>query len=264
MNPTVAEMFGLSTSYIDANVPSNQRHQCIVGAELEIESVKATNHHWFENNNVQITSDGSLRNHGKEFLLPPATVTRSIELFNGVHHRDNLALGPDPFTFRTSIHVHVNMMYSKTYQVRNFMLLYSILEPLVFGYVAKERMNNIHCVPLTYTNLPSWYHAPLDILVAKWHKYTALNLLPLRELGTVELRHLEGTNNPEIYTGWLLFIEKLWLVSHTLPSINADILMHPVVIEALAQDVKAIFRARGRLIPYDYRDNLLDVKLSLI
>jgi len=43
-----------------------------------------------------------------------------------------------------------------------------------------------------------------------WQKYTALNLIPLRDRGTLEFRHLEGTCDVERITAWINIISSMF------------------------------------------------------
>lgn len=107
----------------------------------------------FWRGDIGLVHDGSLRNGGIEFITRPVTFNEAIKLFSTLH--DGLKLGPEPYTVRTSTHVHVNMCNMTLDQCKHMMLLYALLEPVFFAAVKPERQFNIHCVPLNYTMLPS-------------------------------------------------------------------------------------------------------------
>lgn len=260
---TVQELFGLSDSFLACHSVARKK-EFICGAELEVEDVRDYHSARLEDNGVGITEDGSLRNNGKEFLLAPSYLQSSVEKFKYTHN--HIRVGTEPFSARTSVHVHVNCMYSTVEQVRTLLLLYAIFEPLAFAYAGTERKNNIHCMPLNSTYMPNTYHKPLPDLIEGWHKYTAFNLLPLRELGTVEFRHLGGTADTVRYEEWLKFICTLWTAAHEIGSLTKEHLTDLVYLRKLRDQLMTVDFINNCLErpSYDLEDNLLDVKLAYI
>lgn len=179
------------------------------GTEYEIEDVADWNYNgdWVGKYGISSEEDHSLRNSGKEFKTKPLTFQDSLDCFEALH--SNLSLGSDPYSERTSTHVHMNMGHFTEEQVKQLLLTYALYEPLFFSYVGMSRQESIFCVPLSYTSLPNHYAKPLAYLYEKWHKYTAFNLLPLHSFGTVEFRHLGGTGDFFKYERWLTAIKNL-------------------------------------------------------
>lgn len=260
---TIQELYGLSEGFLLCHSVTKKK-EFICGAELEIEDVRDYHAGHLEDNGVSVTEDGSLRNNGKEFLLAPSYLLSSVEKFKYTHAK--IKLGPNPFSARTSVHVHVNCMYSTVEQVRTLLLLYAIFEPLTFAYAGTERKNNIHCMPLNSTYMPNKYGNPIPDLVEGWHKYTAFNLCPLRELGTVEFRHLGGTADPVRYEEWLKFISTLWNAAHEIGSLTKEHLTDLVYLRKLCDQLMTVGFVNNCLErpSYDLEDNLLDVKLAYI
>lgn len=266
-------MYGLSSGYLQESLirqnkpPGFEQTEFICGAELEVEGVVDFHSARMIEKNIGVTDDGSLRNNGREFLLPPATLEDSVELFKFTHQCLFFDEDSEPFSERTSVHVHVNCMFSSSQQIKNLLFLYAIFEPLAFAFAGQERADNIHCVPLNNTVMPSNYSLSLESLVDRWHKYTAFNLLPLRELGTVEFRHLGGTNDPVRYAAWLKFIKTLWVAAHKMEPVDKKMLLKPeAALAPLCSELMTpefITNCLNR--PY-YRleDNLLDVKLAFL
>lgn len=260
---TIQTQFGLNNLFL-ARRGLETTTDFVAGAELEIEAVLDYSHSFMEDNSIVAETDGSLRNNGREFLLPPSYKDDLVALFKGVHGA--IDLGDDPFSVRTSTHVHVNCMNSNENQVKTLLFLYAIFEPLAFAYVGEERKNNIHCMPLWSTHMPNYYGSSLDSVVERWHKYTAFNLLPLRDLGTVEFRHLGGTANPERFAAWLDFIKTLWDNAQKVDRVTKT---HLTDIQWLrdiqAQLLTPVFVANCLERPqFILEDNLLDVKLAFI
>lgn len=176
-----------------------------VGCEFEIENILD---HGCVGDIVGITEDGSLRNNGHEYITKPITVNDAISQFKWLH--DNLRYGDQAFTERTSIHVHVNCCNLFPQEVRNIVLLYALFEESFFAMVDQQRRNNIHCVALTETFIPTLYKSSAQNMVARWHKYTALNLKPISSQGTMEFRHMQGHNDTQLFSDWLIVLENLF------------------------------------------------------
>lgn len=236
----------------------------ICGCEFEIESVKD----WNPQVGVvfHIENDHSLRNSGKEFKTKPSTFDQAIDAFKLLH--SNLSLGKDPFSERTSIHVHVNVRDLSLKEVRRFILVYALLEPLFFEFVGEKRKGSIYCVPLSYTYLPSLYKKSVPELLDKWNnnKYTAFNILPIRNFGTVEFRHLYGTNDQATFYTWLSAIKELYeYVLNVQPEIDiVDILSSGEYVSNIAKVAVPSLanKMSSSHIEYITKDSLIDVKLS--
>ena len=196
----ISEDFGISVATPLRDPISGFR----VGCEFEIEDIKS---HEQVSDFVSITNDGSLRNGGYEYITPAITVPEALTTFSKLHSL--LVYGNEPFTERTSIHVHVNCCNLTQLEVRGIVLLYALFEEAFFMMVDPSRRDNIHCVALTETHLPSIYRTGLSTWVSKWHKYTALNLKPLSTQGTIEFRHMHGHNEFVVFEAWILLLEKL-------------------------------------------------------
>ena len=247
--------------------------QFICGTEYEIESIKACTLDGFMSGekysdevpywmgDIGVMRDGSLRNGGLEFVTRPVTEERALELFTTLH--DNLSLGKDPFSARTSTHVHVNVASMTLEQVRHLTMLYALLEPVFFVH-AQGREHNIHCVPLSYTLLPQYYSAGISALIDRWSKYTAFNLLPIVNIGTVEFRHLGGTGDIKVYQRWLRLLRELWTFAMHEP-VDALYSMlkrgdNPMQIQNVV-----LPSANDIVIPSEaYKTTLIDVKLGFV
>ncbi|MDE3022294.1 MAG: hypothetical protein KGI54_10575 [Pseudomonadota bacterium] len=199
---TIASYYGFPTQE-----KYDAAKEAIVGIECEIEGLYGEQ--FFDG--FQTTKDGSLRHNGYEFISKPRSVTETVQIFKFLH--DNISLvdvAEGNFSRRTSTHVHMNCRSMDFKQIHKLIMLYALYEEVFFLMVDKERRGNIHCVPLTETYLPSIYSLHVPHLRDRWHKYTALNILPLSQQGTVEFRHLQGTNDPSLLLEWLTCLENLW------------------------------------------------------
>src|SRR3990167_2684205 len=124
IDPKFVESFIASNRIQLANPPfSFLDPKTHVGIEVEVENVS------YINPNIplcfwQITEDGSLRNHGKEFKTFPIPLQHAHvaleQLFQG--------LNPDiDFSHRTSIHVHMDIRGLTMSQLLGLLLTYTVL-----------------------------------------------------------------------------------------------------------------------------------------
>lgn len=200
--------------------------QFICGTEYEIESVQdvtipgyiglTEDVRWY--GDIGAMADHSLRNNGIEFVTRPVSFDRALTLFKEL--RKQVHLGENPYSHRTSTHVHVNVASMTLEQLKHFVLLYAITEPVFFDFAGDKRKHNIHCVPLQHTIMPIHYKKETQVLVdgGTWSKYTAFNLLPVTKQGTVEFRHLGGTGDFGVYQAWLTKIKQLWQFAMNAPT----------------------------------------------
>lgn len=174
----------------------------ICGIELEIENV--TDYHLSKIPSAwRVTEDHSLRNNGQEFISSPTEVGRLcedlLEFFSVTEFTE------DNYSDRTSTHVHVNVQDFTKEQLQSLLVVYALVEKVLFDFVGHHRAENLYCVPLNETMLLQDLKRTLDRVFigerSSWEKYTALNLKPIQTQGTVEFRHMHGTP----------VVEKLWL-----------------------------------------------------
>lgn len=263
---TIAEHYGLSSRILTLN-SSDAPNRFVAGAELEIECLTDIHTSALEENNIAVVSDGSLRANGKEFLLPPLYKENLVDAFKKVHACIQTAsIGEGPFSQRTSIHVHMNCLDWPFERVKALLFLYSIFEPLAFAYVGKKRQNNIHCVPLWNTTIANKYGRSLPELQGSWHKYTAFNLIPLGKYGTVEFRHLYGTNNSTIFDTWLSFIQTLQEAARAIELFNERLLLDLTFLREIQAQLltPAFIQNAQESIDFSLEENLIDIKLALL
>lgn len=176
----------------------------LLGIEIEVENMKNNvflDYYW------KAKADHSLRNNGLEFTSIPLRgnqVEHALRYLNERMCQDNK---PD-FSARTSVHVHLNVRDMSWKQIKSLVLLYSLFEKHFFNIAGTRRENSIFCVPLNRSTqlkaLPT-----LENGGYKWHKYNALNLGTILgdddvpTYGTIEFRHLYGTNNVELLMNWV-------------------------------------------------------------
>lgn len=235
----------------------------LAGIECEVESVRG-----LEGNvdSFIATNDGSLRNHGIEYISLPMTRDNLIPEFKKLHASMQHYNRDEAFSPRTSTHVHINCRTLTTEQLKNLMLFYALFEEVFFSMVDADRRHNIHCVPLTETYLPINYRKDIIAVVKNWHKYTAFNMLPIIKQGTVEFRHLQGTRDAGLLDEWLTCLQNLWEICQA-ETITAQNIVDERQIRQWFRDIFAHsprVMALEPAVPHMIRNSLLDVKFALI
>jgi len=273
---SVANQFGPGLIYQE--LATTNKFYC--GTEYEIESVKKLltiegivdifydESYWYDvgdthSDTVVIGAlrDHSLRNNGVEFLTKPITFDKALDTFTTL--QKHLTLGENPWSYRTSTHVHVNVASLSLDQLKHLVLLYALLEPVFWKYAGEKRKLNIHCVPLSFTLLPSQYNKSIGGLIGHWSKYSAFNLKPVLNQGTVEFRHLGGCGDFNTYKEWLSLLKDLWEFVYNKP---------PHWLEQMIKDGASPESIQAQVLPtsmgvaknLNFEDSLLDVKLSFI
>lgn len=209
----------------------------IMGLELEVERCDKTMEVYQQELSKlwDVKTDGSLRGrnngHGGgivgnafEFISKPAELKILIpelkEFFGKTKFSD------ENYSDRCSVHVHTNITNLTVHQVGTLFLTYSVVEDVLFKFVnhykvldprGKYRDTNIYCVPWNQcrynANMMQKMFSDVDYTFKQWQKYTALNILPSRTLGTVEWRHLHGTADMEKLELWLNLIGSIFKYS---------------------------------------------------
>lgn len=183
----------------------------LIGVEVEAENVIRINPNLHSPTLWAIKDDGSLRNHGREFVTPGVIPASAAEdslrfLFSEINQDID-------FSKRTSIHVHMDVRQLQFKQLLGLLFTYSVVENLLFQFVGNNRRNNIFCVPIIETSIMEKLSknpvASLTHISTHWHKYSALNLLPISRWGSIEFRHMPGTTNIMHIIQWIDLITSL-------------------------------------------------------
>lgn len=199
----------------------------LIGIEVEVENVRAIDPNvllccWVMEN------DGSLRNYGKEFKTVPIPARYSGLAFERLLKGLNKDID---FSKRTSIHVHQDVRGLTLRQVLGLVFTYTVVERLLFKFASPARLGSIYCVPLVHTDLFEDFQSEgqcygfLRHHRDNWPKYTALNLMNLGTLGTIEYRHMPGTSDIGKLLGWVDLISrlKIWVYRTKFEDILAQI-----------------------------------------
>jgi len=189
--------------------PTMPLHNQFIGVEVEVEGAAqttTTSPLW------NSKRDGSLRDGGKEFVFSRPLFNSEIkEALDNLQEAFNKY--PPTISERCSVHVHINVSDISTVELHRLLMLYLIFERTLVRY-HKDREDNIFAVPFYKAPM---YLSAIDALYKEdfdgihnifrtMNKYQALNLLTVREFGSIEFRHMGGTANMEDIYEWVKII----------------------------------------------------------
>ena len=259
----ITEIFGL-----EPRKAVDEASVALFGIECEIESVDRDNTSFLKLPGVSVQDDNSLRNYGVELVWKaPRTLADSLVIFEKIHQNLAFYNKDQRFSERTSTHVHMNVRNLTDEQALTLVHLYILFEECFFLHAEPSRRENIFCMPLTETHLPSIYnHHHIVEYFQRWSKYTALNLKRMGDLGTIEFRHLHGTDSVEELRGWLTTLENLFVLCQK-TEISLELLGDEAAVTKLADQLfshnKKYQLVRNNLFSF-IENSLIDLKLSFI
>lgn len=201
----------------------------LFGLEVEIERVQGAMEGWSsfvtEVFPWSLHGDGSLRNHGCEFISRAASYEDMRRMIPSLFLLIKKYSPNADFSWRTSIHVHMNVRDLTATQLMDMIILYLIFENSLFQYASASRKQSIFCVPLLESKgvlrkiLSLWdaahknkgpsFRSSIIDLQTVWEKYGSLGIFQLRNYGTLEFRHFPGTWDVKKILGWLGLIQQL-------------------------------------------------------
>jgi hypothetical protein len=162
-------------------------------------------------------ADGSLRN-GIEYVLKKPLFIKEVS--TALQYLNNYLKdqGSRPvFSFRTSVHVHLNVQSLTEDQLLNLIYTYSLLENVFMEYCGDSRKGNRFCLraqdadgyvdnvdKLFSQGVREIFRIPQNQI-----RYSSLNLEALLKYGSIEFRGLAGTLDEKRILVWCQAIDKL-------------------------------------------------------
>lgn len=177
----------------------------VAGIEIEVEGGP-----WPEDpiRNWRSIEDHSLRNNGREFVIHNP-VRRDAVRANLEVLKAALANAELSFSYRTSVHVHINVRDLTVREWCNFVALYTTLEELLSDEVGPSRAGNRFCLRMIDADVPlsnicsGLQSENLGLYINDDIKYAGMNLLATCRLGTLEFRSMEGNLDVDRITAWV-------------------------------------------------------------
>lgn len=158
--------------------------------------------------------DGSLRGafpiQRAEYVLRKPLPYKGVEKALNVLNKTQAAAKLN-FSFRTSCHVHMNVLNLNEVQITNTIYTYLLLEPVLFEYCGKERQGNRFCLRLSDAEFLMEYvreHIKKGFAFSTGIggdavRYAAINLAAIGRYGSLEFRGMRGTMDPQILLPWV-------------------------------------------------------------
>lgn len=170
----------------------------------------------------KIEDDGSLRGQfpterAEYVLKKPLDLQKAIDAvtkLREVQDANNAVLN---FSFRTSVHIHVNVQQLTFPQYLNMIYTYLLLEEPLVRYCGKERVGNRFCLRLQDAE------GLLDYLFMLFRqgygamrhingdavRYAAINVAATSKYGSLEFRSLKGNMDVPYITTWIMALDHL-------------------------------------------------------
>ena len=197
---TIAHLFGHKAQVRTYKQSSVFKSNRAIGVELEYENLAHHPEILAESNLWEIVEDGSLRmiadyTYSLELRystpLSGTDSERALEELRKYLKRDKNIVCSN----RTGLHVHMDFRDLSCVDLKKFMLVYLIVEPILYRYCGKDRESNIFCLPLYSTpniiaGMPLCGFNDNDIyrIIDRNHKYSGLNINSIKGKGSVEFR----------------------------------------------------------------------------
>lgn len=179
-----------------------------VGIEIEVEGHRfpdEVDHRWVA------TVDGSLRGENREFVFArPLPVAEVNDALKSLEKNLKDARSVLEFSFRTSVHVHINCQGLTYPQYLNFLYAYFLLEEPLMTFCGKERKGNRFCLRLqdaegmmdTYQKLFS-NEDGFHVIPPNHVRYSAMNIEATTKFGSLEFRGMKGNLDVQYITDWV-------------------------------------------------------------
>lgn len=191
-----------------------------VGIEIEVEGEKlppiVVNTFW------RSEDDGSLRGkypggRGEYVIHTPILIGQVKEAMAELNQEFEKAKAVLSFSFRTSVHVHVNAHNMNELQLLNMVYTYLLIEEPLMTYCGKDRKCNRFCLRLQdaeglMDNVMKLVNEGVSGLVKLPEdniRYSALNLASIKKYGTVEFRAMRGNSDVAIINTWASALVRL-------------------------------------------------------
>lgn len=215
-----------------------------VGIELEMEGVnlpfyrdqgrapRSIATYW------SIVHDGSLRDGAEYIFSKPLTADKVPEALKEMQQMFETYKTKPSYSFRTSTHVHINVGDMEYEKVLNFIYLYSIMESLITNVCGKKRIGNRFCLRIVDAEGCLYLLKELvrcrdrggrqfpRYLNQDNYKYSAMNVVPMGDKGSIEFRAMEGHADWERLCRWVDTLLNMRLMAEeyeNLPAIWDDL-----------------------------------------
>lgn len=223
----------------------------LFGIELEVEGKNLPNK--FQKFWVS-KADASLRGEALEYVLAePLDLDKTKESLFYLNSKLTKPPTKLDFSFRTSMHVHINMRDFTKPQIQSFIYLSHILENVLVNYCDDKRVGNRFCLRTIDAEykvnlIKNWLYATGFQKIEKDAvKYSAINISPLTSFGSIEFRSLQGTISLDVVFPWIDVLNNIKEIARVLPAIEISIQLE----ESPEEFCQLVFKEHYPLFYYD-------------
>lgn len=193
-----------------------------VGLELEIEGINlprdgsvSTVFSPKSGQSWQAITDGSLRGEAREYILTgPIFVEEVPDMVMGLYKLFGASKTTLVLSNRCSTHVHINMRARRINGVTAALALWTSFEEALIEWCGENRKANHFCLSAkdaSGNTVEAWnnYLKTGASRFSSGLKYSALNVLPLFNKGSLEVRCGPASEEPAKIVAWSSFIHRL-------------------------------------------------------
>lgn len=201
LSNTVLGMFGMGVKDGD------------VGIEIEVEGVNLPDvipKYW------NAVADGSLRGESKEYVFKqPLKLDKANEALILLNKTFDEYKSKISESYRTSVHVHVNVQSLTFKQLYTYMCLYITFEDILIDMCGPERGGNLFCLRVSDAEhlLESLRNTLLsgnhNTFVGDHLRYASMNVNSVGKYGSLEFRAYRGTTKTEDISLWASLLVQL-------------------------------------------------------
>lgn len=186
----------------------------LFGVEVEVEGLNLPR----AIEGFDVKDDGSLRGESAEYVFSSSkSFVETLRALNKLSKSfDNSKLD---MSFRTSVHVHVNVQNLNHNQLCKFLYLAFLFENPLVNFCGPSRVGNRFCLRV----VDSFYKiGELEQIFEKGFqyiqdqgrvKYSAINLHTIAKFGSVEFRSMRGTISYDVLSKWIKMLNALYIYS---------------------------------------------------
>lgn len=207
----------------------------LFGVEIELEG----DLHEYHSKFWETKKDGSLRG-GYEYVFTYPLVIEEAKaaIIMLQEHLVNTSKKIN-YSFRTSVHVHVNVLDLTRKQLNCFLYLSHMLEDALVNYSGASRVGNRFCLrskdaEIKAELLKSFFSFKKGIKVFNNEevKYSAINLASISNFGSVEFRSMRGTVDKDILFPWLDVLKRIkeYSLNTTVKEMSESFRIDPVLV----------------------------------
>lgn len=194
------------------NISSKKQKKGDVGIEIECEGINLPNEikdYWNVVNDGSLRAPDEPRGAALEYVLKTPVAhkdsRKALELL-----RDAMADSRLVWSYRTSVHVHINVQQLTLKQLYSFFTLYITLEDLLSEYAGGlERMGNLFCLRaydaegIIDTLRRAIRDDNLELFRDDNLHYAGMNVQALYKYGSVEFRAMRGNLDIDLISSWI-------------------------------------------------------------